>query len=87
MILGIEKGQLILTKDLVNRLAKEQADPPDDPSQKIGWEGLIRSGAIEYLDAEEERRPDGMTPEDLDLYRMQKAGVQTCLKISKYEYN
>lgn len=74
---GIEKGQLILTKDLVNRLAKEQADPPDDPSQKIGWEGLIRSGAIEYLDAEEEETAMiCMTPEDLDLYRLQKAGVQ-----------
>lgn len=72
---GIAKGALVLTKDLVNKLAKEQAEPPEDPSMKIGWEGLIRAGTIEYLDAEEEETAMiCMTPEDLDLYRMQKAG-------------
>ncbi|KAM4065913.1 RNA polymerase rpb2 [Hirsutella rhossiliensis] len=55
---GIEKGHLVLTKDL------------------IGWEGLIRVGAVEYLDAEEEETSMiCMTPEDLELYRLQKAGV------------
>lgn len=73
---GISKGSLVLTKDLVNRLVKEQSEPLYDPSEKLGWEGLIRSGAIEYLDAEEEETAMiCMTPEDLDLYRMQKAGV------------
>nr|AFW21469.1 RNA polymerase II beta subunit [Balansia obtecta] len=73
---GIEKGHLVLSKDLVNKLAKEQAEPPDDPSEKIGWEGLIRAGAVEYLDAEEEETSMiCMTPEDLELYRLQKAGV------------
>lgn len=73
---GIDKGHLVLTKDLVNRLAKEQSEPPDDPSMKIGWEGLIRAGAVEYLDAEEEETSMiCMTPEDLELYRLQKAGV------------
>lgn len=73
---GIGKGHLVLTKDLVNRLAKEQSEPPDDPSMKIGWEGLIRTGAVEYLDAEEEETSMiCMTPEDLELYRLQKAGV------------
>lgn len=73
---GLEKGSLMLTKDLVNSLAKEQAEPPEDPSQRIGWEGLIRSGAIEYLDAEEEETAMiCMTPEDLDLYRQQKRGM------------
>ncbi|KJZ77404.1 DNA-directed RNA polymerase II subunit RPB2 [Hirsutella minnesotensis 3608] len=73
---GLEKGHLVLTKDLVNRLAKEQSEPPEDPSQKIGWEGLIRAGAVEYLDAEEEETSMiCMTPEDLELYRLQKAGV------------
>ncbi|OAQ64014.1 DNA-directed RNA polymerase II polypeptide [Pochonia chlamydosporia 170] len=73
---GIEKGHLVLTKELVNKLAKEQAEPPEDPNEKIGWEGLIRAGAVEYLDAEEEETSMiCMTPEDLELYRLQKAGV------------
>ncbi|KAL6696836.1 hypothetical protein J3F84DRAFT_371397 [Trichoderma pleuroticola] len=75
---GINKGHLVLTKELVNRLAKEQAEPPEDPSLKIGWEGLIRAGAVEYLDAEEEETSMiCMTPEDLELYRLQKAGINT----------
>nr|UWK20548.1 RNA polymerase II subunit 2 [Trichoderma turrialbense] len=75
---GINKGHLVLTKELVNRLAKEQAEPPEDPSMKIGWEGLIRAGAVEYLDAEEEETAMiCMTPEDLELYRLQKAGIST----------
>lgn len=75
---GINKGHLVLTKDLVNRLAKEQAEPPEDPSMKLGWEGLIRAGAVEYLDAEEEETAMiCMTPEDLELYRLQKAGIST----------
>ncbi|KAG6026291.1 DNA-dependent RNA polymerase II [Claviceps sp. Clav32 group G5] len=73
---GIEKGHLVLTKELVNKLAKEQAEPPENPDDKIGWEGLIRAGAVEYLDAEEEETSMiCMTPEDLELYRLQKAGV------------
>ncbi|RDA84724.1 hypothetical protein CP532_5247 [Ophiocordyceps camponoti-leonardi (nom. inval.)] len=72
---GVEKGHLVLTKELVNRLAKEQAEPPEDPSTKLGWEGLIRAGAVEYLDAEEEETSMiCMTPEDLELYRLQKTG-------------
>lgn len=73
---GIEKGHLVLTKELVNKLAKEQAEPSEEGDQKIGWEGLIRAGAVEYLDAEEEETSMiCMTPEDLELYRLQKAGV------------
>lgn len=73
---GLEKGQLVLTKDLVNKLAQEQVEPPDDIEQKFGWEGLIKAGAVEYLDAEEEETSMiCMTPEDLEFYRLQKAGI------------
>ncbi|KAF4592204.1 RNA polymerase II subunit 2 [Ophiocordyceps camponoti-floridani] len=73
---GIEKGHLVLTKDLVNRLTKEQSETHEDMSTKFGWEGLIRAGAVEYLDAEEEETSMiCMTPEDLELYRLQKAGI------------
>ncbi|CAF3437533.1 DNA-dependent RNA polymerase II [Fusarium graminearum] len=70
---GLTKGQLVLTKDLVNKIAQEQAEPPSDPSERIGWQGLIRSGAVEYIDAEEEETAMiCMTPEDLEIYREQK---------------
>lgn len=76
----VAKGQLVLTKELVRKLADEQANPEDFEHKttlgKIGWEGLINAGAIEYLDAEEEETAMiCMTPEDLDLYRLQKAGI------------
>lgn len=75
---GVEKGHLVLTKEHVNRLATEQAEPPDDPANKWGWQGLIGVGAVEYLDAEEEETAMiCMTPEDLELYRNQKAGIAT----------
>ncbi len=71
---GLEKGQLLLTKDLVQRLNGDETLSPLDPSY-FGWDGLCKAGAIEYLDAEEEETAMiCMTPEDLDNYRLQRAG-------------
>lgn len=68
------KGSLVLSKDLVNQLAKEQAEPETGES-KSGWDRLIGAGAVEYLDAEEEETAMiCMTPEDLESYRAQKLG-------------
>lgn len=69
----VPAGHLLLTKDLVNRVATESDS--DMSEGRFGWEGLVKAGAIEYLDAEEEETAMiCMTPEDLDLYRAQKSG-------------
>ncbi|VZH94471.1 unnamed protein product, partial [Fusarium fujikuroi] len=81
---NITKGQLVLTKEHVNRLAQEQAEPPANPADKFGWDGLIREGAVEYLDAEEEETAMiCMTPEDLELYREQKNDEATLTEEEK----
>lgn len=72
---GVEKGALILTKDMVNRIDKERVEELGT-EQPLTWDDLTKTGAIEYLDAEEEEAAMiCMTPEDLELYRLQKAGV------------
>lgn len=73
---GFEKGHLVLTKELVNRIAAEQVEPSEDPNARADWQTLVEAGAVEYLDAEEEETSMiCMTPEDLEMYRNQKAGV------------
>ncbi len=71
---GAEKGTLILTKQHIQRLHDDETTGRDGESY-FGWEGLCEAGAIEYLDAEEEETAMiCMTPEDLENYRLQKAG-------------
>jgi DNA-directed RNA polymerase II subunit RPB2 len=71
---GVSKGALMLTKDHVRNLREDQENPPE--VRQFTWEYLVREGVIEYLDAEEEETAMiCMTPEDLDHYRLQKAGV------------
>ncbi|KAI1079842.1 DNA-dependent RNA polymerase 2 rpb140 [Whalleya microplaca] len=70
---GIEKGSLVLTKDMIRKLEQDNADGPGN--EVYGWEGLVNEGVIEYLDAEEEETAMiCMTPEDLDIFRLTKAG-------------
>ena len=76
------KGSLVLTKELVSRLEDDKDLPADmDPDEKaaktMGWDGLIKRGVVEYLDAEEEETVMiVMTPEDLDISRQLQAGYQ-----------
>ncbi|KAI0842359.1 DNA-dependent RNA polymerase II beta subunit [Hypoxylon sp. FL0890] len=73
---GITKGTLALTKDMIQRL---EADVDLDPDTEgyYGWQGLVNDGVIEFLDAEEEETAMiCMTPEDLETYRMTKAGYE-----------
>ncbi|SLM34020.1 dna-directed rna polymerase ii subunit rpb2 [Lasallia pustulata] len=73
-------GNLVLTKEHINRLEDDKDLGPDtDPDEKtakyMGWEGLVRQGVVEYVDAEEEETVMiVMTPEDLEISRQIQAG-------------
>lgn len=74
-------GQLALTKEHVRKLEDDKDLPPDlTPEERrekyYGWEGLVKSGVVEYVDAEEEETiMIVMTPEDLELSRQAQAGI------------
>lgn len=69
---GVEKGNLVLTKQHIRNLERDKELGKYHPDY-WGWEGLKASGAIEYLDAEEEETTMiCMTPEDLENYRLTK---------------
>ncbi|KAH8599105.1 RPB2, DNA-dependent RNA polymerase II second largest subunit [Bisporella sp. PMI_857] len=77
------RGNLVLTKEHIKRLQKDQTLPLNmDAEQKeatgyFGFQGLIDSGCIEYVDGEEEETiMVTMTPEDLDIARQQQAGYE-----------
>jgi len=71
---GVLKGQLVLTKDHIRKLDEDKLLGKGHPHY-WGWEGLRRSGAIEYLDAEEEETAMiCMSPEDLEDFRLFKEG-------------
>ncbi|KAI1408354.1 DNA-dependent RNA polymerase II beta subunit [Hypoxylon sp. FL1857] len=73
---NVTKGTLALTKEMIQRL---EADVDLDPESEeyFGWQGLVNEGVIEFLDAEEEETAMiCMTPEDLETYRMTKAGLE-----------
>jgi len=75
-----QKGALVLSKEHINKLEDDKELPPDmDPDEKaerfFGWDGLIKAGAVEFLDAEEEETVMiVMTPEDLEISRQVQAG-------------
>ncbi|KAK4168239.1 hypothetical protein QBC43DRAFT_253876 [Cladorrhinum sp. PSN259] len=73
---GVQQGQLILNKEHIARLQQDK-DLGKYHEDYWGWQGLLRSGAIEYLDAEEEETAMiAMSPEDLDYFRMRKLGIE-----------
>ncbi|KAI6782696.1 DNA-directed RNA polymerase II subunit RPB2 [Emericellopsis cladophorae] len=71
-----EKGSLCLTKEHVSGLSEmHEVDNGQELMEVTGWKWLVKSGCIEYLDAEEEETAMiCMTPDDLELYRQQKLG-------------
>nr|QNI80845.1 RPB2 [Aspergillus malvicolor] len=73
-------GSLVLNKDHIRRLEQDKELSPDlDPEERreryYGWEGLVTSGVVEYVDAEEEETiMIVMTPEDLEISKQLQAG-------------
>ena len=74
------RGGLVLTKEDVLKLDEDreiiaQMDASEREEQGMGWQGLVRKGVVEYVDAEEEETiMIVMTPEDLDISRQIQAG-------------
>ena len=74
------KGSLVVNKQSIKRLEDDREIPPDmDPEERktkfYGWQGLMKDGAIEYLDAEEEETVMiAMTPDDLEISKQVQAG-------------
>jgi DNA-directed RNA polymerase II subunit RPB2 len=73
-------GSLVLNKEHIRKLEADRELPADlDPEERreqyYGWEGLVKSGVIEYVDAEEEETiMIAMTPEDLEISKQLQAG-------------
>lgn len=77
------KGNLVLNKDHIRRLEDDQAMPLNvglDDRDRLGYfgfNGLLDSGVVEYVDAEEEETiMIVMTPEDLEISRQIQAGME-----------
>ncbi|KAL4743021.1 hypothetical protein BDV11DRAFT_216204 [Aspergillus similis] len=73
-------GNLVLNKEHIRKLEEDKELPPDmDPEDRreryFGWDGLVKSGVVEYVDAEEEETiMIVMTPEDLEISKQLQAG-------------
>ncbi|KAK5166784.1 DNA-dependent RNA polymerase II [Oleoguttula sp. CCFEE 6159] len=76
------KGNLVLNKTHIEKLAEDKETETTGMSEEerdrllFGWKGLIRSGVIEYLDAEEEETAMIiMAPDDLEEHRQIWQGI------------
>ena len=73
-------GNLVLTKEHIIKLEDDKElrgdmDPAEREAKFTGWDGLVKQGVVEYVDAEEEETVMiVMTPEDLEISRNLQAG-------------
>ena len=75
-------GNLVLTKAHIAKLEDDkelgtEMDAQEKEDKLMGWQGLVKSGVVEYVDAEEEETiMIVMTPEDLEISRQVQAGYE-----------
>lgn len=76
------RGSLVLNKTHIEKLHEDKEidvsglNDEDAEKAKFGWKGLLHSGVVEYLDAEEEETAMIiMTPEDLEDHHRVSAGT------------
>lgn len=66
------QGELALQKHHIEKLEDDKDLPVEE---RYGWDGLLRDGVVEYIDAEEEETVMiTMSPEDLEISRQVQAG-------------
>ncbi|RPA85461.1 beta and beta-prime subunits of DNA dependent RNA-polymerase [Ascobolus immersus RN42] len=66
------QGELALQKHHIEKLEDDKDLPMED---RYGWDGLLRDGVVEYIDAEEEETVMiTMSPEDLEISRQVQQG-------------
>ncbi len=78
---SVNKGGLVLNKTHIDKLTQDKevdVSGMSDAERRqaiFGWEGLVQSGVVEYLDAEEEETAMIiMTPDDLEEHRRLRDG-------------
>ena len=71
------KGNLVLNRSHINRLRQDTDNDTEKRETTFGWEGLVRNGVVEYLDAEEEETAMIiMTPDELEDHHRLRAGMR-----------
>ncbi|KAF2139873.1 uncharacterized protein K452DRAFT_253466 [Aplosporella prunicola CBS 121167] len=75
------KGNLTLNREHIIKLVNDRdvdisgMDDEERETARFGWNGLLRSGVVEYMDAEEEETAMiVMTPEDLEEHHRIRTG-------------
>jgi DNA-directed RNA polymerase II subunit RPB2 len=63
-------------RDVLARLEGQEVSEEEKREATFGWHGLVQSGVIEFLDAEEEETAMIiMTPEDLEEHKLVRQGI------------
>ncbi|EOD47026.1 DNA-directed RNA polymerase II subunit RPB2 [Neofusicoccum parvum] len=76
------KGNLVLAREHIDKLEADQEidvsgmNDDERDEKRYGWKGLLQSGVVEYMDAEEEEvAMITMTPDDLRAHHRARQGI------------